>query len=155
MRYLIASLIPTPIADTLRTTYDTAFLRPCPIRMLHTTFIPPFSTNAVSSISSLLTNLPPFSSHCLFGPHGVFSPQVLYLPILPPDELNHTYQLLMSKLKNDIVTETNFEYLPHLTLDYHFDSQLSRLTIPDNSFTLPKPQLFIETSPKVWEPYST
>lgn len=165
MRYLIASL-PNQSTDTLlRHSYEQAFNSACPVRTLHLTLIPPFTTDHLnlSSIQEKLATLPPFPERFTALAPKTFNRhrQILHFPLEPQENLNHIYQTLLTQIKPLITFESaDFaanqipEFLPHITLDYNFTANLSLLTPPKSPLILTPPQLLTETGPGIWHPIS-
>ncbi len=164
-RFLIASLIPESVSAQLRQLYQQSFQQPCSITLFHTTFIPPFTTSNPAAISTFLTSLPPFSAHYYFGLPSTFTTPhrlILYLPLLPQRDLSQTHQHLTTTLAKYLTIETTHfaqekipEFLPHVTLSYHFESLANLYLPPTDTFSLPRPQLLVEVNQGIWESYST
>jgi len=165
MRYLIASLL-TPQSDQdLRKSYQDFFNHPCPIRTLHLTFIPPFTTNSthLPLILSAIKQLPQMPT--IFVPkqpelfnHGR---KILYLPLTPIEPLGEIYHTLLPSIRHlitfesaDFPADTIPEFLPHLTLNYDFNDQLYPFSLP-SSLTLNLPTLLNEFDPGIWQPYQS
>lgn len=166
-RYLIAILLPQDLEQKLRAAYLAAYKTACKVKTLHLTLIPPFtlqSEDKIAQIQMYLSKLPRFRQAFTVDTPNVFvqyKRKILYLPVLPPkpvktlyDELSHQYQNHMdidvSKYSNRKVPE----FVPHITLAYNFKGDHNILKFPNESFTLPKPELLKEQSPGVWLPHN-
>ena len=167
MRYIVASLVSPALASDLRQSYFQAFSKTCKVRTLHLTFIPPFTIdcpNTLFKIQETINQLPDTNHSFFFGQPGIFTVrdnrQVLYLPLKPAAPLQAIHQYITDNLSSLIQIETkNFksdeipEFLPHITLDYHFNQpDLNSYIPPADPFNLEMPRLLEERAPGIWQP---
>lgn len=159
MRYLIASLVSPQTDQQLRQLYADTYHRPCTIKTLHLTFVPPFNLQG----QSLKVNYPNLiQNQFAVEDQGIFANtrQILYLPLLPKEPLQDYYNLLLPQIRSQIsFTASDFpkdtipDFLPHITLDYNFSGSIIPFSNPIN-INLEPVSLLTETAPGIWQPVS-
>jgi len=161
MRYLIASLVSPQTDRLLRQLFADTYHRPCTIKTLHLTFIPPFQIALQGQ--SLKVNYPNLVQNQFTAENqGVFANtrQILYLPLLPKEPLQHYYNQLLPQIRSqisfaasDFPKDTIPDFLPHITLDYDFSGSILPFSHPID-ITLEPVSLLSETAPGIWQPVS-
>ncbi len=158
MRYLIASLVSQETDRQLRQLFADTYHRPCTIKTLHLTFIPPFQIALQGQ--SLKVNYPNLiQNQFAVEDQGVFANtrNILYLPLLPKEPLQDYYNQLLPQIRSqisfaasDFPKDTVPDFLPHITLDYNFSGSIIPFSNPIN-INLEPASLLSETTPGIWE----
>ncbi len=161
IRYLVASLL-TPFSDQqLRRVYHQLFKESCSVHTLHLTYIPPFFLHH--------DNLPPLPTYLPLPPlpiisFGIFTlprRQILYAQLDHPilyqwtSELRSQLQPSITIQTDHFPTQTEPEFLPHISLNYSYANTSFLPPIPNLAIQLQPPQILSESAPGVWVPSSS